>query len=476
MLILQALFSKDFRDQFLKALATLVLTMLLAPLHGGAQEAKPLPVPDERYKADILLVVAHPDDEGAATPYLARALDEGKRVAVAFGTHGSSGANEASSEQAVALGAIREIEARRALATLGITNVWFLGGKDTASQDVLQSLANWGHGAALEQLVRVVRLTRPEVILTFLPGTFVGEDHGDHQATGVLATEAFDTAGDPSVFPEQLAGPMRRLEPFLENLRSWQPKKIFYFPDATNDGMFRGKGPEYSVKDIAKSARQPYWRLALESFRAHQTQAKSYLDSLRKLNEAELEKKAVADGWGDAQRFVLGKSLVGGSATGDVLENIKPEAIPFVGPTISPKPEPPELYVELAGPWSFYDDFRRAHGLTHLWHPEPPEIALQAGTTLVIPLWLRNETGGPKEVTLIADLPAGWKLQSAAGKFVVAAKQVAAARVEIELPQLNDTAHEKQELREISVRAESNGQSIGAAKLRVELRKRALPQ
>jgi hypothetical protein len=59
---------------------------------------------------------------------------------------------------------------------------------------------------------------------------------------------------------------------------------------------------------------------------------------------------------------------------------------------------------------------------------------------------------------------------------VVAAKQVAAARVEIELPQLDDTAHGKQELREVTVRAESNGQSIGAAKLRVELRKQALAQ
>src|SRR6202051_4665020 len=263
-----------------------------------AQTVTPLRAPDERYKTDILLVVAHPDDEGAATAYLARAIDEGRHVAVIYGTRGSSGGNEVGTEQALALGAIREIEARHALAMLGITNVWFLGGKDTASQDVLQSLANWEHGAALEQLVRLVRLTHPEVVLTFLPGTFIGEDHGDHQAAGVLATEAFDLAGDPSVFPEQIAAPMRRLEPFLENLRPWQCKKIYYFPDASNDEMFRGKGPEYSVKDISKSAKQAYWRLALESFRAHQTQAKSYLDSLSKLSEAELEKKAGSERWG----------------------------------------------------------------------------------------------------------------------------------------------------------------------------------
>ena len=57
-----------------------------------AARAQSAAAPDERYKVDILLVVAHPDDEGAATPYLARAIDdEHKRVAVVFGTRGSSG-------------------------------------------------------------------------------------------------------------------------------------------------------------------------------------------------------------------------------------------------------------------------------------------------------------------------------------------------------------------------------------------------
>src|ERR1700686_63237 len=295
-----------------------------------AQEPIALPLADERYKADILLVVAHPDDEGAATPYLARALDEHKRVAVVFGTRGSSGANEAGAEQAAALGVIREIEARNALTTLGITNVWFLGGRDTASQNVLQSLANWDHGASLEQLVRLVRLTRPEVILTFLPGTFIGEDHGDHQASGLLATEAFDLAGDPTSFPEQLAGPSKRLEPFLENLRPWQAKKIYYFPDADREDIFRGKGPEYSVKEISTSSKQPYWRMALDSFRAHQTQAKGFLDKLAQMDEAQIQKMVTSDSfWSTGIGLVLGKSLVGGNVTGDIFEGIAPGAIPF---------------------------------------------------------------------------------------------------------------------------------------------------
>jgi LmbE family N-acetylglucosaminyl deacetylase len=450
--------------------------LFAAGLPGSAQEAKPLPVADARYKADILLVVAHPDDEGAATAYLARAIDEGKRVAVVYGTRGSSGGNEVGTEQASALGAIREIEARRALATLGITNVWFLGGKDTASQDVLQSLANWEHGAALEQLVRLVRLARPEVVLTFLPGTFIGEDHGDHQASGVLATEAFDVAGDPTVFPSQVAAPLRRLEPYLEGLRPWQPKKIYYFPDAEREDIFRGRGPEYSVKETSKSSTKAYWRASLDSFRLHETQAKSFVDQLSKMDDAAVEKMMAADGWTDVQRFVLGKSLVGGTVTGPVFEGITAEAIPFQREPFSSQPMGKQVSLELAGPWSFYAEFRRAHGLERLPHPEPPEIALQAGTPLVIPLWVHNPTGADREITLSPDLPAGWTVANGAGKFVVAAKQTTAARIEINLPALADSKKTKEEAREVAVRAESNGQSVGVVKMRVELRKRSLPE
>ena len=457
---------------------TLLVVFLTLPSAGAAgQEPVALPQADERYKADILVVVAHPDDEAAVTPYLARALDEHKRVAVVFGTRGSSGANEAGTEQAAALGAVREIEARNALTMLGITNVWFLGGKDTASQNVLQSLANWDHAESLEQLVRLLRLTRPEVMLTFLPGTFIGEDHGDHQASGVLATEAFDLAGDPAAFPEQVAGSTKRLEPLLENLRPWQPKKIYYFPDAEREDIFRGKGPDYSVKEISKSSKQAYWRTALDSFRAHQTQAKSYLDKIAQMDEAQIEKMATSsDGWGEDQHYVLGKSLVGGSAVGDIFEGITPGAIPFARPEVSPEPARPELSVELGGPWSFYAEFRRAHGLTNLPHPEPPEIALQGPGALVIPLWIRNRTAKTHEITLSAMMPPGWTVQSGTGKFTVAAKQVAAARVEVNLPAPVENAPKKTEPQEISVHAEANGQVIGEAKLRVELRKRTLPQ
>ena len=61
------------------------------------------------------------------------------------------------------------------------------------------------------------------------------------------------------------------------------------------------------------------------------------------------------------------------------------------------------------------------------------------------------------------------------GQFSIAAKQTAAARLEVGLPATTDGAN-KNGLQEITVHAESGGRSIGDVKLRVELRKRALPQ
>src|SRR2546426_6603108 len=54
-----------FRSPMLRFARTLLIVSLNTNLllcGAIAQEPKALPLPDERYKADLLLVVAHPDD------------------------------------------------------------------------------------------------------------------------------------------------------------------------------------------------------------------------------------------------------------------------------------------------------------------------------------------------------------------------------------------------------------------------------
>jgi LmbE family N-acetylglucosaminyl deacetylase len=436
---------------------------------------------DERYKVDVLVVVAHPDDEGAVTPYLARAIyDLHKRVAIVYGTHGNSGGNSFGKERAGALADIREIEAREACAKLGIKNVWFLDGKDTASQNVLNSLANWGHGENLERLVQLIRMTRPEIVIASMPGMYIGENHGDHQTTGVLAIEAFDLAGKLSTFPEQIAGASPQREVYLENLSAWQPSKIYFYPDANDEKQFAGSGPAYSSLEVSPSQQKPYWRLALDAATTHLTQYPGEIDRLSKLSDAEIEKMMTDPDqgwWADPQTLIFGKSVVGGKATDDVFAGVT-ERNPLgadVGST-EVALQPGRAQLLLGGPWGFYEAFRQAHGLTNLPMPKIAEIGIKAGTQVYVPLLIRHAAGEAMQIKTQVEAPAGWKITGGQGEFALPAEDFTDLRVQIETPALSAEEFKRVQPQVITVRAEWNGKSLGEVKLRVMLRQGGLPQ
>jgi LmbE family N-acetylglucosaminyl deacetylase len=452
----------------------LALCLLLC-FRSGAQEksGQPAPRPDDRLKADVLLIVAHPDDETAVSAYLAQLLDQGKRVAAVYLTHGEAGHNNMGRERGPSLGAAREMELRHAMSQLGVQNVWFLGGKDTPSQDVLQSLANWHHGSSLEDVVRIVRITRPAVIITWLPSVFIGENHGDHQAAGVLAVEAFDSAGDPAVFPAQLAQPRKVNETLLEGLSPWQPQKIYFFSDASDDKQFKGKGPEYAATAISATRHLPYWRIAMEEFRFHLTQYRSYIEKLGSLNDEQLTKLAGADqdGWSAPVRLIFGKSLVSGTPTGDVFEGVQPGPFPFKRPAASTLVQHSGLSIEIGGPWHFYEDFWRAHALMQIPKAETPEISVAAGTPLQLPVILRNDSNEPVEIPLFTSLPDGFALKTTLPHYLLSPGDVYPLEVELTTP-----AKKSDQIGEVTCRAEAAGKEIGRVKLRVRIAGGGLPQ
>jgi LmbE family N-acetylglucosaminyl deacetylase len=448
-----------------------------------AQSASPVQAvkgADERMRADILVVVAHPDDEGGVTPYLARAIyDQHKRVAVAFLTRGGSGGNDYSREHGPALADIREPEARQACAKLGITNVWFLGGKDTASQNVLNSLANWGHGANLEALVRIVRLTRPEVIITWLPGVFIGENHGDHQAAGVLATEAFDLASDPTAFPAQVAGATKRLEVYLENLTPWQPKKLYYFSDADDQKQFVGTGPAYSIREVSASQKRPYWRLALDAGAPHLTQFPQ-VQEMQKMSEEQFNKFFEDPNnlfWPEPMTLTLGKSRVKGDVTADVFHGIGPQAETIAKPGCNPSVETVEpssmVGMTLAGPWGFYEAFR-AKTCIHVPVAKEPEIAIKAGMNVLVPLAIKRMGSKAVEVVIETKTPTGWKVVNGQGTFRLPEEAETEVFVEIRTLELSKEELKKTGTQEVVVRGTAGGKSIGEVRLKVLLKTSAL--
>ncbi len=438
---------------------------------------------DDRFKMDILVVVAHPDDEGGVTPYLARAIDDlHKRVAVVYGTRGGSGGNEYSRERGPALADIRETEAREACTRLGITDVWFLDGKDTASQNVLNSLSNWGHGENLEKLVGLIRLTRPEVIIAPLPGMFIGENHGDHQAAGVLATEAFDLAGRPAVFPSQVAPASPKREIYLGNLNPWQPKKLYFVPDAQDERQFAGSGPAYSITEISPSQKKPYWRLALDAAMTHLTQYPGEIHALMKLSDADVE-KIMSDPdrgwWSNPQTLIFGKSayeMSPGQVKDDVFADLA--GTPFLCPLV-PQELPRAdgiLVARLGGPWEYYAQFRAMHCTAAVPSPKMPEIAIKNGSTLTIPVTIYHDPDKAREVTVNVVVPPGWKGAGGAGKLMLPAEARSQIQVQVETPTLSDAELKVAKREKITVTVGGAGQTPIELTLTVMLKSSALPQ
>jgi LmbE family N-acetylglucosaminyl deacetylase len=415
----------------LRTLLFLLFLLSLAPGARAQSQAPALLEPDDRYKADMLLVVAHPDDDTVVAGYLARlALDEHKRIAVVFCTRGDGGGNNAGWEAGPALGQIREQEAQRALSFLSIDNVWFLDGFDTPGQNPLRSLDRWGHGKTLGDLVRLFRITRPEVVLTWLPDSVVGENHGDHQASSVLATEAFDLAADPTAFAEQVSAPRDRTgdSNLTEGLLPWQPKKLYFFSDAFEDfgpywhdpaeaspfrpNLMNGRGPSYDVTAISPARQKSYARLAAGEQAFYSTQeGKLGLDALNSGNLRD---------WEYPVRLILGKSLVGGAVIGDVFEGVSAAAIPFARARGYEPETRSSMALEIGDPWHFYSIFWSAHNLERLSGLIPvPEATVSYGGQLAVALRACNWSAQPAVLELAAMLPAGWTDKTSPASYPV---------------------------------------------------------
>jgi len=147
----------------------------------------------------LLAIFAHPDDEafrcGGALALLAQ---RGARVWVLCATRGEAGVPGLAPQQA---GQVRERELRCACRALGIEPPRFLDYRDGALSQVDEE-------QAVEQIARVVRALRPQVLLTWPPDGVSG--HPDHVAVSRWAGEAFRRTTGPvalyhTVVPRSLA-------------------------------------------------------------------------------------------------------------------------------------------------------------------------------------------------------------------------------------------------------------------------------
>ena len=175
--------------------------------------------------ATVMHVTAHPDDENNSL--LARqSHGQGLRVVLATATRGNGGQNEIGPELFEALGVLRSEELRAAHRFDGAEQMFGRAIDFGYSFSVEETFRKWGKDEIVGDYVRLIRMTRPDVMITMRPDLHGGGQH--HQASALIGLEAFRAAADPARYPEQIT----------EGLRPWQASKVYkvgYY------GFFRGE-------------------------------------------------------------------------------------------------------------------------------------------------------------------------------------------------------------------------------------------
>jgi N-acetyl-1-D-myo-inositol-2-amino-2-deoxy-alpha-D-glucopyranoside deacetylase len=197
----------------------------------------------------LMAIHAHPDDEAISTGgVLAKYADEGLKTVLVCATRGEEGEihdPELDPEEAKdRLGSIREAELRRACDILGVGELYFLGYHDsgmagTPANERPDNFHNADPKEAVGRLVRIIRRTRPEVVVTY--DERGGYGHPDHIATHRTTLAAVDAAADPSQYQD-------------DGLPAWQVQKLYYtaFPRSTFQRwreIWRELRPEESAQE-----------------------------------------------------------------------------------------------------------------------------------------------------------------------------------------------------------------------------------
>jgi LmbE family N-acetylglucosaminyl deacetylase len=163
----------------------------------------------------VLYIAAHPDDENTRLiAYLAN--EKCLRTGYLSLTRGDGGQNLIGPEQGIELGIIRTQELLAARRIDGGEQFFTRAYDFGFSKSPEETLAKWNKDSILSDMVWVIRNFRPDIIITRFATDGSG-GHGHHTSSAILAEEAFDAAGDPTRFPEQ-----------LHYVDVWKPRRLFW--------------------------------------------------------------------------------------------------------------------------------------------------------------------------------------------------------------------------------------------------------
>ncbi|MGI9542619.1 MAG: PIG-L family deacetylase [Cyclobacteriaceae bacterium] len=189
-------------------------TSAQAPKKPNAAEIQ-LAIKKLQTLGSVLYIAAHPDDENTRLiAYLAN--EKLMRTGYLSVTRGDGGQNLVGPEIREKLGLIRTQELLQARRTDGGEQFFTRANDFGYSKTADETFQIWDKEKILGDVVWVIRKFRPDFLITRFPPDHRAR-HGQHTASAVLAEEAFDAAGDPSRFSEQ-----------LKFVKPWQPQALMF--------------------------------------------------------------------------------------------------------------------------------------------------------------------------------------------------------------------------------------------------------
>jgi LmbE family N-acetylglucosaminyl deacetylase len=214
--------------------------------------------------ARLMQVVAHPDDEDGGLLTL-QARGRGVSTLLMTLNRGEGGQNKIGSNLSDVLGVLRALELLASDQGYGVQERFSRVADFGFSKSSDETFAKWGgHDVALGDMVRVIRTFRPDVLVARFSGT-QRDGHGNHQASSILAKEAFRAAADPKRFPEQIA----------EGLEPWQAKK-FYIGNVCGFGAMTCPDADWTVRfntgERSAELGMSYVQFAMEGLRHQKSQ------------------------------------------------------------------------------------------------------------------------------------------------------------------------------------------------------------
>ena len=163
------------------------------------------------FLGSVLYVAAHPDDENTSLiSYLANELKA--HTSYLSLTRGDGGQNLIGTELNDLLGVIRTNELLQARLIDG-GNQYFTSAIDFGfSKNSNETLEIWPKNEILEEVVRLIREIKPDIIINRFDHRRDGQTHGHHTASAILSKEAYKISGNPNFYSSQ-----------LDSLKLWKP-------------------------------------------------------------------------------------------------------------------------------------------------------------------------------------------------------------------------------------------------------------